>query len=187
MWNTWQLKKEFMFACFPLIYFSKPDHVAPLSALSPHSLHLPLTVEVEHWSCTKMHTAGEKPKRRWQRWKYAQGRHILLSRLDYKTARRQQQQAEPVVVGAGVKDGDGDGHRDVVGVALLPSADDVVDDMQRWGLHRNGKTHHETEETERYQDNGIAKRAGKGGQGGRDGGTAQRDIATSRRSAKLVK
>lgn len=134
-----------------------------------------------------MHTAGEKPKRRWQRWKYAQGRHILLSRLDYKTARRQQQQAEPVVVGAGVKDGDGDGHRDVVGVALLPSADDVVDDMQRWGLHRNGKTHHETEETERYQDNGIAKRAGKGGQGGRDGGTAQRDIATSRRSAKLVK
>lgn len=100
-----------MFACFPLIYFSKPDHVAPLSSPT-HSPHLALTVEVEHWSCTKMHTAGEKPKRRWQRWKYAQGRHILLSRLDYKTARRQQQQAEPVVVGAGVEDGDGDGHRE---------------------------------------------------------------------------
>lgn len=26
---------------------------------------------------------------------------------------------------------------------LLPAAaDDVVDDMQRWSLHRNGKTHH---------------------------------------------
>lgn len=117
MWNTWQLKKEFMFACFPLIYFSKPDQYAVPPLPHPNSPSAPppsRTDEVEHWSCTKMHTAGEKPKRRWQRWKYAQGRHILLSRLDYKTARRQQQQAEPVVVGAGVEDGD------VVAVALLP-------------------------------------------------------------------
>lgn len=117
MWNTWQLKKEFMFACFPLIYFSKPDQYAVPPHPLPNSPSAPppsRTDEVEHWSCTKMHTAGEKPKRRRQRWKYAQGRHILLSRLDYKTARRQQQQAEPVVVGARVEDGD------VVGVALLP-------------------------------------------------------------------
>lgn len=39
MWNTWQLKKEFMFACFPLIYFSKPDQYA----VSPFPSQLSLT------------------------------------------------------------------------------------------------------------------------------------------------
>jgi len=145
-------KKEFMFACFPLIYFSKagallcrkiPVRSTPTPFPTPTPpLPVPLALFPismwKRWSCTKMHSKhsrgnGKRPKTMARK---ICTRHILLSRLDYKTERQRQQQHQTQSESRGIARASAS--------ASASAADDVVDDMQRRGLHQNAKTHQET-------------------------------------------